>query len=134
MSYFWQLAINPKFNNFLSGYTDSYAKIFLILYPLLKNSRTRIAIKCQFVSFSCNYGWIPAHSQYGNEKHHQWPIRVALFKWSLCIWNRVAWWEKTHSPICSRLMRRRLILWTWVSWSWQHSEIRHHPQFKKKFG
>jgi hypothetical protein len=26
------------------GYIDSYAKIFLILYPLLENSTTRIAI------------------------------------------------------------------------------------------
>ena len=44
---FWQLAINPKLktqNSIISfGYVDSYAKIFLILYPPLKNSTTHIA-------------------------------------------------------------------------------------------
>ena len=29
------------------GYVDSYAKIFLILYPLLENSTTRITIICK---------------------------------------------------------------------------------------
>ena len=48
MPYFWQLAINPKLktqNSIISfGYVDSYAKIFLILYPPFENSTTRIAI------------------------------------------------------------------------------------------
>ena len=48
MPYFWQLAINPKLktqNSIISfGYVDSYAKIFLILDPLLENSTTRIAM------------------------------------------------------------------------------------------
>ena len=34
MPYFWQLAINPKLIFFED--VDSYAKIFLILYPHLK--------------------------------------------------------------------------------------------------
>ena len=41
MPYFWQLAINLKLK---IGYVDSYAKIFLILYPLFENSTTPIAI------------------------------------------------------------------------------------------
>ena len=41
MPYFWQLTI--KFID-SAGYADSYAKIFLILYPLLKKSSTHIAI------------------------------------------------------------------------------------------
>ena len=48
MPYFWQLAINPKLktqNSIISfGYVDSYAKIFLIFYPPIKNSTTCIAI------------------------------------------------------------------------------------------
>jgi hypothetical protein len=48
MPYFWQLAINPKLktqNSIISfEYVDSYATIFLILYPPLENSTTRIAI------------------------------------------------------------------------------------------
>ena len=48
---FWQLAINPKlktqnskFNNFLWVCWFLGKNIFLILYPLLENSTTRIAI------------------------------------------------------------------------------------------
>jgi hypothetical protein len=48
MPYFWQLAINPKLKIQTSiisfGYVDSYAKIFLILYPPLENSTTCVAI------------------------------------------------------------------------------------------
>ena len=48
MPYFWQLAINPKLKTQNSiiffWYVDSYAKIFLILYPPLENSTTRVAI------------------------------------------------------------------------------------------
>ena len=48
MPYFWQLAIRPKLktqNSIISfGYVNSYAKIFLILYPPLEKSTTRIAI------------------------------------------------------------------------------------------
>ena len=43
MLYFWQLAINPKLK-ISFGYVDSYAKIFLILYPPIENFTTRIAI------------------------------------------------------------------------------------------
>ena len=46
MPYFWQLAINPKLKILIIsfGYVNSYAKIFLILYPPLENSTTRIVI------------------------------------------------------------------------------------------
>ena len=41
MPYFWRLAINPKLRKSIIsfGYVDSYAKIFLILYPRLKTSQ-----------------------------------------------------------------------------------------------
>ena len=45
MPYFWQLAISKTENSIISfRYADSYAKIFLILYPPLVNFTTRIAI------------------------------------------------------------------------------------------
>ena len=45
MPYFDSLPLiqNSKFNS-IFRYVDSYAKIFLILYPPLENSTTRIAI------------------------------------------------------------------------------------------
>ena len=44
MLYFRHLAINLKLKIQSFLYVDSYAKIFLILYPPLENSTTRIAI------------------------------------------------------------------------------------------
>ena len=50
MPYFGQLAINQKLKTQNSiiffGYVDFYAKIFLILYPLSRNSITGNAIVC----------------------------------------------------------------------------------------
>ena len=60
--YFWQLTINPKLktqnSKIFFGYVDSYAKIFLILFPLLENSTTRIAI---LLTKMCYCFWL-----YGN--------------------------------------------------------------------
>ena len=46
MPNFWHLPINPilKIQKISFEYVDSYAKIFLILYPPFENSTTRIAI------------------------------------------------------------------------------------------
>ena len=55
MPYFWQLAINPKLKIQWFPF-DSYAKIFLVLYPLLENSTTRIAIVTPVcMSGDCKY-------------------------------------------------------------------------------
>ena len=47
MHYFWQLTINPKLKiQYVISfwYVDAYANNFLILYPRLENSASRISI------------------------------------------------------------------------------------------
>ena len=60
MPNFWQLSINLKTQNSIIsfGYVDSYAKIFLILFPPLENSITHIAI---LLTKMCYCFWL-----YGN--------------------------------------------------------------------
>ena len=77
MPYFWQLAINPKLktqNSIISfWHVGSYAKIFLIFYPPLENSPTRIAIggSYHFHATSC---WIGC--------------KICWFShWNIHIWN-----------------------------------------------
>ena len=92
--YFWQLAINPKFNNFL-WVCWFLCKVFLILYPPLESSTICIALlsakacrffrwwnRCYFLCFVCprNCSMLPSFDLQFSWNWIFWEVR----KWCYC--------------------------------------------------